>query len=143
MKKTQKISEEALKRFLRSKGLKATSDRVTLLAILKKSIKPLTIEALHTKCVSTINRATLYRNMAAMSQRDIVRKIEFRHGHAHYEFRQQEDHHHVVCVKCDRIEDVQDCSVSELIPKLSQKTNFFIQEHSLEFFGVCSSCKKI
>jgi Fur family ferric uptake transcriptional regulator len=65
-------------------------------------------------------------------------------GKTRFEFADREHHHHAVCVKCKKIEDV---AVSEdklkLEDRLITKNDFNITHHTLEFFGICGTCNKL
>jgi len=50
-------------------------------------------------------------------------------------------HHHLICLNCDRIEEVvlkNDLAKEE--KRLAKNNNFKILKHSLEFFGSCKNC---
>lgn len=49
-------------------------------------------------------------------------------------------HHHIVCRTCGKIENVEACILGELEKMLAQK-GYTDLSHSLEFFGVCESCR--
>ena len=119
---------------LKEHKLKATKSRLALLEVLNKNETPLTAEEIHQKLSS--DQATVYRALKEFQEADIVRQIDFQHGHAHYELvRPQDHHHHVICKKCEKVEDIQELQLT--IPKLK---NFKIINHSLEFYGICKTC---
>jgi Fur family ferric uptake transcriptional regulator len=57
--------------------------------------------------------------------------------------RPTEHHHHLVCSGCGRVLDFTGCSLADLEQKLSQETNFDINGHLLEFYGLCPDCRVI
>lgn len=140
----QKI--DSLSRFhmqLREAGQRATPARLAILAVLEKTKKPLSVEKINQKLGDKkIDYVTVYRTVNILKEIGIVRQIDLHHGHAHYELAALGDHHHVVCMKCDRIEDVDNCSVeADMYDKALQQSGFAsIAQHSLEFFGLCQQC---
>lgn len=131
---------------LRERGLKCTPARVAVLVALSGVKKPLTVEQIHEKIKrEKMDTVTLYRTVQRLTKAGLVRHIDFRHGHAHYELNDSKrDHHHIICTKCRAVEDFTGCDFSDVTKRaLSQTKNFrTIVEHSLELFGICKKCEK-
>lgn len=138
------MKTEQLHSIIREVGLKSTPTRFAILKTLVESKKPLTIQKL-LSLLPEMDQVTLYRTLESFVQFGIVRQVDFRHGHAHYEFiEKNNDHHHLVCTICKKVEDFKDCTVAKLIKQIVKKSKSFtsINDHTLELFGVCSSCKE-
>lgn len=122
-------------------GLKATSQRLKLLDIFSSATKPLTAEELF-KNVSKpdFDLVTVYRTISTFEKIGIIRKVDTREKSARYEI-MSSHHHHLICVKCNDIEDMileKDLDKQEKI--ISQTKKFKVLNHSLEFFGICRGC---
>jgi Fur family ferric uptake transcriptional regulator len=122
-------------------GLKATTQRLKLLDIFSSATKPLTAEELF-KNVSKpdFDLVTVYRTILSFEKVGIIRRIDTREKSARYELADSH-HHHLICVKCNDIEDMileKDLEKQEKI--ISQKKKFKVLNHSLEFFGICRGC---
>lgn len=132
-----------LKTLLKENGLKATRNRLALLAYLSKTQKPHTASEILTVLKrEEIDQATVYRILDVFLKKALIKQIEFKKGSAYYELASQGHHHHLICKSCDRVEDVilpEEFSIQE--KNIEKKTNFKIQDHSLEFFGLCAECK--
>lgn len=132
-----------LKTLLKENGLKATRNRLALLAYLSKTQKPHTASEILTVLKrEEIDQATVYRILDVFLKKALIKQIEFKKGSAYYELASQDHHHHLICKSCDRVEDVilpEEFSIQE--KNIEKKTNFKIQDHSLEFFGLCAECK--
>lgn len=51
-------------------------------------------------------------------------------------------HHHLICLKCNKIIKVEmENQLAQEEKKLAKKTNFNIVNHSLDFYGYCQKCK--
>jgi len=128
---------------LRKAGFKATPARLSLLEILRKSGKPLSIADISKRLSKVADQATVYRALEALSKMGIVQKIDFHDSHTYYELLAGGHHHHyVVCESCGTIEDVEVCDVKGLDKNALKKSKRFktIKNHSLEFFGTCTKC---
>lgn len=128
---------------LRQCGLKATPGRVSVLAALALARAPLSVSQLRRGLGSKApNLATLYRMLPELARKKLVRQIDLRDVEAYYELMDPYDHHHVVCTKCSRVEDVVLGEADKLTRRVLKRTKQFrvVTGHSLEFFGVCKRC---
>jgi Fur family ferric uptake transcriptional regulator len=137
-----------LREVLRDAGLRATHGRMLLINILKKSKHPLAIKDVMKRLPrGKLNQVTVYRILDALHNEGLVRMIDLRHGHVHYEIAgpsPSHHHHHVICTKCDRIEDFKGCNYKKLAKGAIKQASSFskVEHHSFELFGVCKSCDK-
>lgn len=124
-------------------GLRQTNSRVALLKFLGLKKGPVDVgeieEYLNTK-VKT-NQATVYRILNTFYDKGIIERFEFKEGKYRYEL-SGSDHHHVVCEKCGKIEDISGCNLYKLEREVKEKTGYSIRRHSLEFFGLCQPCRQ-
>jgi Fe2+ or Zn2+ uptake regulation protein len=128
---------------LQSKGLRATSQRLELLQILTEAGKPMGIAELQELSKGEVmDTATFYRGLETFTEAGLVRKVNLRHGHMDYEITHEGDHHHhVVCQKCGEIESFDWCPDNTLRNQILKNTSFSsIDDHALEFFGLCKKC---
>lgn len=128
---------------LRERGLRATSGRVIALCY---------IEA-EPHCTAGHIREALAHEHPALSQQSVhnivndltevglLRRIDLPGtGSALYETRTDDNHHHVQCVICHRIEDI-DCVVGEApCMQPSHTHGMRLLEAAVTFRGVCASC---
>lgn len=124
--------------------IKNTPGRIAILEILQKAKKPVDIQFIIEeldKKQASIDRATVFRIINVFTEQGIVHKLEFSEGKARYELTSLPHHHHVICVNCGIVKDIEDCDVDDLEKKISKNLEFEIQTHRLEFFGLCKKCK--
>jgi len=97
-----------------------------------------------------IGLTTIYRTLDLLVRLGLINKFEFGDGQSRYEFKsgkKKEHHHHLICTNCGKIIDYSDFIDEELefIKKteesLAKKYNFNIQDHNIEFLGLCEKCK--
>ncbi len=127
---------------LREAGLKATPTRIALLEFLSKSSKPLAVPRIVKALRNRLDHATVYRNLRALERERLVRRVDFRHDHAHFELGDPKDHHHFICLRCGETEDFTGCNVAQVTRRALGKSKKFetVSEHSLEIFGTCKKC---
>ncbi len=130
---------------IRTYGLKITKAREGLLEIFSSQKKPLeaseTSRILSRKGIKA-DQATVYRALNTFVEKGVVREVYFNDGIVRYELSNKPEHHHIICIECERVEDILDCSVEKIERQIAQKKGFEITSHSLEFFGICPQCKK-
>jgi Fur family ferric uptake transcriptional regulator len=98
-----------------------------------------------------IGLTTVYRTLEILRQMGIVQKFEFGEGKSRYELinstGSRDHHHHLVCVHCKNIVNYYEFIEEELEfidktqRKLSKKYNFQINDHIINFLGLCEQCK--
>lgn len=101
---------------------------------------PEILQALEKKKLA-VNKTTVYRELDFLLEQDIAQEVEFGDKKKRYEI-SDKHHHHVVCVECKNVEDVdlqQDLDEAER--KIAKQKGYTIINHSLEFFGLCANCK--
>lgn len=137
-------SEDELEEMVREAGLRVTGHRVRILFSVAKLKQPITVyelvEILRKK--ETIDQATVYRNVSSLHEVGLLRRLDFNHGHAHYELETGRASHQLVCQKCETIEKIEGVSVDDPVKKMLKKSKKFKQmtSHSLEIYGLCKSC---
>lgn len=129
---------------LREVDLRATPARLAVMSFLEKTGKPVdvnsVIDYLNANGIKT-DPATVFRTMNTLAQRGIIATVHFQEGKARYELASKEDHHHLICENCGKVEDVTDKIIPTLEKEIRVKRNFKVLKHSLEFFGLCKLCQ--
>lgn len=130
---------------LKKAGLKNTPARNLILELFSSDCKPINAEFIYGKLKSkSLNQVTIYRTLATLERVGILKKADLRKGSAYYELTDDNDHHHFVCTNCGRIEDFTGCNLDTVIKTALKKTRGFakVTDHSLELFGLCTTCAK-
>lgn len=87
-----------------------------------------------------ISLGTVYRNLELLSEQGLVRKLELGNSQRRFDA-VTENHYHVRCVKCGRIEDAPIEPVMTLENAVRGATDYEIIGHRLEFMGLCPACR--
>ncbi len=99
------------------------------------------IAAIAREHIGSLSRQAVYDNLYALLDAGLIRRIEPANAPALYEARVGDNHHHLVCTDCGRVEDV-DCVVGHR-PCLEPVTThgFLLAEAEVLFWGVCPTCQ--
>lgn len=138
------MKQHDCKNELRQVDLRATPARVAVMSFLEKTSQPVdvtsVIDYLNANGIKT-DPATVFRMMNTLTQKGITTPIQFQEGKTRYELSDKDDHHHLICDNCGKIEDISDIVIPTLEKEIRSKRNFKVLRHSLEFFGLCPACQ--
>jgi Fe2+ or Zn2+ uptake regulation protein len=129
---------------LRSSGYRITKVRSLIVELFLKSLQPVSVQDILDgleRLNSSVNKTTVYRELEFLVGEKIVKEIDFLEGKKRYELNSAH-HHHIICINCKKIEDVDlKVDLHNEEERISKKNNFKVLSHSLEFFGLCSDCR--
>jgi Fe2+ or Zn2+ uptake regulation protein len=134
------IKANDIEKMIKDTGLKITSKRVSVIAFLINSKKPVTVDEV-SKALK-INIVTTYRILESFTSKNLIYQTDFRQGKSFFEFQDKNHHHHhITCSKCGFRDHVDFCIDEGVFRELNKiKTFNKINGHILEFFGVCKKC---
>ncbi|WP_057978522.1 Fur family transcriptional regulator [Caloramator mitchellensis] len=143
-----KEETEKLKQDLKERGYKLTPQRRAILnAIIDSEGRHLSPEEIYDlvkmECPE-IGLATVYRTVQLLEKMGILYKMNFDDGVSRYELvhsTEDHQHHHLICVKCGDIQEVEDDLLDSLEEKITGLYNFKITNHDVKFYGICKKCK--
>ena len=134
---------------LYERGYKMTPQRKQILQIFVEHPEHLSAEDVYNilrEQDSEIGLATVYRALDLLSELGILVKIDFGDGCARYELNTADPnvhhHHHLICVKCKKVIEVEEDLLDDLEATISKKSGFQILNHEVKFFGYCKDCQK-
>lgn len=119
--------------------MRQTTFHKHILTLLNSSQAPLSVSEILEKVPA--NKTTIYRQLNSLIQHRLVQATRFTDRKVRYEPANRTHHHHLVCTKCDQVSDIS--LPLELVPSAQQvasRNRFLIQDHYLEFFGLCQNC---
>ena len=93
----------------------------------------------------SIGRMSVYRTLDLFTRIGYIRPAsqsayDARNGVV-YVIMHDGHHHHIICQRCNRLIEFDDCGLDQLIAHLEATYNCVINGHLLEFFGLCSNCR--
>ncbi|MBN2781670.1 MAG: transcriptional repressor, partial [Campylobacterales bacterium] len=125
---------------LKTHNLKVTPQRVCIVENLYE-YGHLNIDELYKILKSnfaSISLATVYKNMHAMSEKELVEEIKIPNAKSVYELKKGE-HSHLVCSKCNDIVDIK-LDASSLFNEAQSQTDFILDKTSIVLSGICLDC---
>ncbi|HLQ86385.1 MAG TPA: Fur family transcriptional regulator [Salinisphaeraceae bacterium] len=128
---------------LRTHGLRVTAPRHAVLKWLAEHPHA-TAEQIHQGVCAELNVVTkqaVYGVLSVCVDAGLVRRIQPAGHAARFERRKHDNHHHLVCRACGRIEDC-DCHTGTA-PCLQPADDhaFAIDEAEIVFWGLCEACR--
>ena len=130
---------------LREQGLRVTRQRLAVLEALEAHPHA-TVEELHAHAVAscaTLTAQAVYLMLDDLARAELVRRLDAPRSAARFETRVGDNHHHLQCVECGRIVDI-DCVVGEA-PCLhpSEAHGFALDIADVLFRGRCPACVEV
>jgi Fe2+ or Zn2+ uptake regulation protein len=130
---------------LRAAGHRITPVRKSIIEILEAQSKPINARGilgrLGRKLPKKPNKSTVYRELDFLLRQEVVLGIDFGDGSKRFELSARKHHHHLVCLNCKRVEDVElERKLSAEQKRIEHASGFKIKNHALEFFGLCNKC---
>lgn len=136
---------DTFRQSIRAAGLKVTAPRVAVLEVLEDH--PHSSAEQVTDMVRTtlkeMSNQTVYGILAAFTGAHLVRRFDPQGSPALFESRVGDNHHHLVCIRCGAIRDV-DCVIGAapcLTP--SDASGFTVLAAEVTFNGICQQCQNV
>ncbi|MFK5925615.1 MAG: transcriptional repressor [Desulfuromusa sp.] len=130
--------------YVRSQGLKNTSQRITILEMFLGSKAHYSTEELYLKLRKEhpkIGYATVHRTLKLFTECGIAIEVNFGDGQIRFEPLNVDQHHdHLVCTNCGLIIEFTEPRIEKLQQQVADQYNFKIESHRHELYGLCSKC---
>lgn len=132
---------------LKERGIRLTRQRQILLDLIDKSGKHLDAETLFQLAREQdpkLNRVTVYRTLKMLKQGGLVDELDLMHlgGDQHYyETRMKQEHAHVICLRCGKVEEFFGEPLMRLRRQVEQNMGFHVLIARTEIGGYCVNCQ--
>jgi Fur family ferric uptake transcriptional regulator len=131
---------------LREGGHRYTAMRRRLIETLRTADRPMSVPDL-VRGRRSPPQSSAYRNLGVLERSGLVRRVLTDEGLARYELTEEltEHHHHLICVRCGRIEDVAippglERSIGRTLDVVGTEAGFATVSHRLDLIGRCRAC---
>ena len=117
-----------------------TRQRAIILEVIRSDMCHHTAEeifALAKEKFPTISRATVYNNLKALEEEQIIRRINGEDGSARYD-KSYLPHGHLFCIECRKIYDF---DIPDFASTLCKYSDAVIDSYELSVRGMCRGCK--
>ena len=92
------------------------------------------------KRLPEVSLGTVYRNLDSLAGEGLIRKISLAGTRQRFDGR-VEQHYHLRCLACGKVEDLRLPVLSRLEKKAGLLSGYQITGHCLEFYGLCPACR--
>ncbi|EPJ48076.1 MAG: ferric uptake regulation protein (Ferric uptake regulator) [Osedax symbiont Rs2] len=133
---------------LRKVGLKVTLPRVKIYQILEKAgegdhFSAEDIYKLLMELGEDVGLATVYRVLTQFESAGLVSRHHFEGGHSVFELSRNEEHDHIVCVKCGRVKEFVDNDLVKRQNAIAEELGYNLTDRTLYLYGTCAEgCEK-
>jgi Fur family peroxide stress response transcriptional regulator len=91
------------------------------------------------KKIPSISLATVYKNVHTFLDSGVLREVSLHHGPLRVEAN-EEAHHHVLCVNCKSIMDLETNSMEAVLLQEKLPRGFQVRRIAVDVIGVCLAC---
>jgi Fur family ferric uptake transcriptional regulator len=140
-----KLTERKITTELRRQGYKLTPQRQSVIDTIIASQDLLTPARIYEKVIREhpdIGLVTVYRTLELLSRLGLICELHASGNCPTYTASNPEHHHHLICSACGKVVDFMGHDLESLEDRLTRESGFRIQNHVLEFIGVCSVCQE-
>ena len=127
-------------------GYRLSGPRRQVYKALESASVPLTPALVHRDLVAkgeTVGLASVYRTLDLLVTLELAKVVLEPDGSTGYVIAKDGHNHTLVCQNCHKIYEFASCTdLSPLIAQVQAETQFLINDHILQLFGLCSDCQK-
>jgi Fur family ferric uptake transcriptional regulator len=87
-----------------------------------------------------VGRATVFRTLEVLAEVGAIERLDLPSGEHAYVRCDPLHHHHVVCSRCGRTDEIDDAGLRSVAREVARQTGFRVDDHRLEIFGLCPAC---
>ena len=124
-------------------GLRVTEPRRSLAALIAGQDGHFTAADLVDAAQSQrlgIGRATVFRTLELLEDLGAVERLDLPSGEHAYVGCEPAHHHHLVCSRCGRTDEIDDAGLRTVVGDVARRTGYRVDDHRLELFGLCPPC---
>jgi Fur family ferric uptake transcriptional regulator len=138
------VTGQQLSELLERNGVRATARRLEVLGELALVRDDVTAQQLWSRLRerdSGTGLATVYRTLALLSEKGVVDVLSHHGSEQCYRLCGDEHHHHLLCERCHRVVEVQECGLDDWVAAAAERHGFIATEHRVEIVGLCAECR--
>jgi Fur family ferric uptake transcriptional regulator len=131
-------------RALQAQGLRETPQRRLVLRLLREQGGHLTADEVYLlarRRQRRISLSTVYRALDTFERLGLVRALHLEGEHHRYEIAGDGEHHHMICLGCDRVIEFECGHCAETHQDLAQQHDFQITGSQVQLLGTCADCR--
>lgn len=125
-------------------GTRMTKQRQAILDVIKNTNSHPTADWIYEevrKIIPNISLGTIYRNLGILKEMGEIMELNFGSTYSRYDGNPK-NHYHFCCSKCGQVLDLDISLFSELSNYINKNTDHIVENHRLEFYGICKQCQE-
>ncbi len=129
---------------LRERGYRLTPQRMMVLEAIEASDNHISAEEIHTRAYARypyMNISTVYRTLELLKELGLVAETDLGGGRLVYHPAGKAHHHHLVCRKCGKVQDIDESIFQRLTDEIRHKYGFNAEFEHVGIFGTCEHCR--
>jgi Fur family ferric uptake transcriptional regulator len=130
---------------LREEGGRLTLPRKMVLEVLRESGAHLTVEDVRHQLEAqghSLDSPTIYRVLQWLKEMGVVSQTDLGGEAIMYQILGDKPHHHLVCLSCGAVSDLDDSALESLRRHLRNDYGFEPRIDHLAIFGLCKHCRR-
>jgi Fur family peroxide stress response transcriptional regulator len=135
-------SDSAVIEALRSRGYKATPQRIAVCRIALSSRDHPSAQQVYAEVKEihpTVSLATVYKTLQILRDLGLVQELNFPKGQARFDS-YMKPHVNLICIKCGDISDLDNLITEEIIKKVASAARFKPCGQRVDVYGICQKC---
>lgn len=92
------------------------------------------------RTAAAVNISTVYRTLELLEELGLVQHTHLGHGAPTYSVKGDDDHVHLVCRECGRVEEAAGDVVGDVVERLRDTRGFRLDVGHFALFGTCRTC---
>lgn len=125
-------------------GHRLTAPRRVLASLIGSRTGHFTAEALLEESAHRrlgLGRATVFRALDVLGSLGVIERLDLPSGEHAFVACEPRHHHHIVCSSCGRTTGVSDHGLEAVAAAIARETEYRVDTHRLELFGMCPACQ--
>ncbi len=135
--------ETSVTNMLRDKGFKVTPQRLAIYSVLASTKAHPSAEMIFNDLQAlypTMSLATVYKTIDILREIGLVQILNAGEDCFRYDAN-TDNHPHIRCMVCGRVDDMEGIDASNFIDSVSQTTSYEVTGQQFYFYGVCPVCQ--
>jgi Fur family peroxide stress response transcriptional regulator len=136
------LTEQKARYRFKEAGLKMTPQRMAVFRVMEGNSSHPSADDIYRevkKDYPNTSMATIYNTLELLKELGLIRELTIEPDRRHFD-PDASAHHHIICTRCRRIEDI-----FEELPEVTRlpasvKAGFSLEGYNVEFYGVCKAC---
>lgn len=129
---------------LHEKGYRLTPQRMIVLEAVEASDDHISADEIYRQARSRypyMNISTVYRTLELLTELGLASKTDLGGGRLCYHPLGRAHHHHLVCRKCGKVQDIDISVLHRLQDDIRARYEFDAELEHMALFGICAACR--